>query len=185
MKEEIERQLMHFLVGIAAILLLLYIGREFMIAAVFFIVIIGMLIINIRTLGAKIALVEWFIKRFERKNIGLGGFGSACYAIGALIPLAFLHSPSEIAAVIFILAIGDGASTIIGMKGKHKISYNKEKTFEGTIAFFLASLPAYFFIGEAIIPLAIIAAIVESLPLRLDDNLTVPIACTIFFLVSA
>jgi len=102
-----------------------------------------------------------------------------------LIPLAFLHSPSEIAAVIFILAIGDGASTIIGMKGKHKIPYNKEKTFEGTVAFFLFSLPAYFFIGEAIIPLAIIAAVVESLPLRLDDNLTVPIACTVFFLVSA
>jgi len=182
-KKEKERQIFHFLVGIATILLLIYYGRGITIAGVFFTIIIGTLLINARFLGKRIGFVKWFEERFEREDALLPGWGSACYATGVLIPLTFIADTNGIAAAIFILALGDGVSTIVGRKGRIKIPYNKQKTVEGSVAFFLSSLIAYLFIGPAIIPLAALAAAVESIDFKIDDNLTIPIACTAFLMV--
>ena len=56
---------------------------------------------------------------------------------------------------------------------------NKNKTLEGTAAFFFGSLPAWIFIGSVILPLAIITALVESVDTGIDDNLLIPIVCVI------
>jgi dolichol kinase len=123
------------------------------------------------------------VQRFERKDILFSGFGSACYATGALIPLVFLSDVNQIAACILILAIGDGLSTLVGKKGRRKLPHNQGKTLEGALAFFIGGLPSVLFIGILGIPLAAIAAIIETIDFRIDDNLTVPIFCTVFFLV--
>ncbi|MBU0532269.1 hypothetical protein KKB44_02125 [Candidatus Micrarchaeota archaeon] len=183
MNEETQRQIFHIILGIVTIAILLYYSKGFMIAAVFFTIIAGTIVINMRLLKKKIAFVQWFEKHFERKNIWFPGWGSACYAAGVLIPLTFLTNNAEIAAIIFMLAVGDGFSTLIGRIGKTKLPYNKKKTLEGTVAFFVATLPAYYFVGSLIVPLAIIGAIVESIDLKIDDNLTIPIAGTAFLLV--
>jgi dolichol kinase len=185
MRTEMERQLMHFLVGMGTITMLFMFSRPFTAGAVFFVLLAGTLMINARLQNVRIPFVEWFVKRFERKNILFPGFGSACYAAGALIPLVFLTNFNQIAACILILAVGDGLSTLVGIGGRHKLPYNKKKTLEGALAFFIGALPSVFFIGILGIPLAAVAAVVETIDLRMDDNLTVPIACTIFFLVFA
>ncbi len=183
MGDETARQLFHIGIGLAAIALLLLFGRGVMIALVFFILIGGMLLVNQRKLGRRIALIEWFEERFERPDAPLPGWGSACYAAGVLIALTFLSGVSQVAAVVFVLAIGDGVSTIIGEKfGKMKISYNPKKTVEGSLACFASSLLAYAFIGPAALPLAIIATLAESAPF-IDDNILVPIACTALLLI--
>ncbi|MBD3210483.1 hypothetical protein GF318_03830 [Candidatus Micrarchaeota archaeon] len=179
MDEELKRQVLHILVGIGAIACLLYFGRGFMIAAVFFTIIIGTVLINARLLGKKIGIVQWFERHFERPGVLFPGWGSACYAAGVLIPLAFLLDTSGIAAIVFILAVGDGVSTAVGRRGRITLPYNEKKTLEGSIAFLLASLPAYYFIGEAVFPLALIGALVEGIDFGIDDNLMIPIACTL------
>lgn len=183
MRKENKRQLMHFLVGLGAIAMLFVFGRPFAAAAVFFVIIAGTLLINLRVQGLRIGFTEWFVERFERENAILPGFGSACYAAGVLIPLVFLTEVNEVAACIFILAIGDGLSTLAGRKGRIRLPYNKAKTAEGAAAFFLGSLPCVVLVGAAAVPLALLAALVETVDFRIDDNLTVPIACTIFFMV--
>ena len=183
MSKEIERQLFHMIVGIVAIMLLLILGRGYMIAAVFIVLVIGTLLINARMRGKRISLVQWFERRFERDDVVFPGWGSACYAAGALIALTFLTDLGQIAATIFILAIGDGFSSIIGRKGRFRLPWNSNKTLLGTAAFFVSSLPAFLFAGAAMIPIAAMAAVVESLDLRIDDNLTIPIACVVYFLV--
>ncbi len=183
MKTEIERQIMHFLVGLGTIVMLFTFSRPFTAGAVFFVLLSGTLMINARIQKLRIPFVEWFVERFERKGVLFSGFGSACYAAGVLIPLVFLSDVNHIAACILILAVGDGLSTIVGRGGKHKLPYNKEKTLEGALAFFIGALPSVFFIGILGIPLAVLAAIIETVNFRIDDNLTVPIVCTIFFLV--
>ncbi len=183
MDDETKRQIMHFLVGLVTIALLFHMGKSFMAAAVFFVLMAGMLIINLRIQGMRIGFVEWFVKRFEREDVLFTGFGSACYAAGALIPMVFLTDLNEVAACIFILAVGDGMSTIVGRKGRMPLPYNSKKTAEGSLAFFITSLPAYLFIGPIAIPLAVIGTAVEGMPLVIDDNLTVPIACTALLLV--
>lgn len=180
---ENQRQIFHMMLGIATIALLLYLGRGFMVAAVFWIIIAGTLVINARMLGIRIGFVQWFERHFERSDVLFPGWGSACYAAGTLIPLTFLLDSGQIAACIVALALGDGVSTLIGRIGKARLPYNRKKTLEGMLGFFMASLASYFFIGPLAVPLAVVGAIVESIDFRLDDNLTVPIACTIFLLV--
>lgn len=182
MERETARQLFHLALGIVALLLLLHFGRGFMIGFVFFTIIIGTLLINIRLQGGRVAFVQWFEERFERPDAFLPGWGSACYATGVLILLTFLTDINAIAASILVLALADALSNMIGRRGRIKLPYNRSKTLEGSAAFFVSCLPAWYFAGPAAIPLAVVATLAESLP-GLEDNLTIPIACTLFFLV--
>lgn len=183
MDKELARQLFHMMLGLGALAALLLLGRGFMLAAIFFTIITGTLLMNARLQGARIPLVLWFEERFERDDAPLPGWGSACYATGALLAVAFLPDASSIAAVIFILGIGDGLSTILGRRGKLVLPWNRRKTLEGSLTMFVSSLCAAFFIGPAALPLAAVAAAAESLP-RVDDNLAVPAACTAFLLLA-
>ena len=183
MDKETARQLFHMAVGIAALAVLLALGRNFLVAAVFFTIVIGTLLMNARLIGMKIPLIEWFERNFEREDAPLPGWGSACYAAGVLLAAAFLSSTGQIAAVIIVLGIGDGVSTLVGMRGTRRLWHNSKKTLEGSLAMFVSALGAWLFIGPAAIPLAVVAAVAESMP-RLDDNLLIPAACAAFFLIS-
>lgn len=182
MDREDSRQLFHIAIGICAIAILMVLGRGFLLAGVFFTIIIGTLLMNARLLGRKISLVQWFEEKFEREGAPLPGWGSACYATGALLAASFLTDPGHIAAVLLMLGIGDGISTLVGRRGRNRIPYNRKKTMEGMLAMFVSSLAAWYFIGILAVPLALVAALAESVP-RLDDNLTIPIACTALLLV--
>lgn len=182
MDREDSRQLFHMFIGVGALAVLIVLGKGFLLAGVFFTIIIGLLLMNARVLGRRISLVQWFEKRFEREDAPLPGWGSACYATGALIAVSFLPDIAHVGAVLFMLGIGDGISTIVGRRGNHAIPYNKKKTVEGMVAMFFSSLAAWYFIGPLAVPLAFVAALAESIP-RIDDNLTVPVLCTAFLLV--
>ncbi|MFH0737400.1 MAG: hypothetical protein V1827_02845 [Candidatus Micrarchaeota archaeon] len=184
MDREDSRQLFHILVGLLAIAVLFFLGRGFLLAAIFFTLIIGTLLINARLLGARIGIADWFVEEFEREDAPLPGWGSACYAAGALIAVSFLTDTGQIASVLLALGIGDGISTIAGRRGRMKLPYNGKKTFEGALGIFFPSLLAWFFIGPLAIPFALIAMSAESIP-RLDDNLTIPALCTAFLMVAA
>lgn len=185
MDREDKRQIFHIFVGLMLIVVISYLGRGMAMGMVFFTIIIGLLIMNSRLLGKKNILtrvVAWFEKNFERTNAPLPGWGSACYATGSLIAISILVDQNRIMAIIVLLAFGDGLSTLIGRRGKIRLLYNKEKTLEGAIAFVIASIPAYFFIGPLAIPLIILGAIVETLPI-IDDNLMIPIVATAFLVI--
>ena len=94
-----------------------------------------------------------------------------------------LTNPVYIAGGIIVLALGDAVSTLAGMGGRYPLPWNSKKTAEGMVGFFLASLPAYLVIGPMVFPLAILCAIVETLPFGIDDNITVPVVITAFFLL--
>ncbi|MFA6530607.1 MAG: hypothetical protein WCT31_02665 [Candidatus Micrarchaeia archaeon] len=180
---EIGRQLLHALVGIFLILFLAFFGRERLVILLSATLLVGMLMINWKMLGSRVPVADWFQKRFERDATRFPGYGSAWYVVGALMLAIFLHDISQISAGIFILAVGDAASTLVGMHGSYKLPYNKHKTIEGSLAFILFSLPAYAFIGWIAIPLAVAAAIAESIPLPYDDNVVIPAVCVVFFLL--
>ena len=178
---ETSRQIFHAGLGIALIIFLLYFGRIYTVyilsGALFF----GFLLINLSTRGIKIPLISHLLTFFERKNARLPGYGSAWYVVGLLICCLLIPNTAQIAAAILVLALGDAAATLLGAKGKLPLPYNSKKSLEGTTAFFLFSLPSFIFIGWYAIPLALFATLVESLPWSIDDNLTIPIACSLFF----
>ena len=113
--------------------------------------------------GRKIPIADWFEEKFERENVRFPGYGAFWYVVGTLLLALSLNSANEIAAAIVALAAGDSAATIFGIRGRHPLPYNRIKTVEGSVAFFVFSLPACLFVGWMGIALAAIAAIVESL----------------------
>lgn len=178
---EIGRQIIHIFSGLLMILLFITYGRYVFMLIILLALVLASIIVNLRLQNKKVIIFDWFEQKFERQDIRFPWWGPTFYLLGSLLIATFLSEPKAIASSIFILAVGDGFSTLIGLKGKHKLPYNDKKTIEGSMAFFLACLPLYLLIGNAIFPLAFIAAVVEAYPIKLEDNLTIPAACVLFF----
>ncbi len=118
-----------------------------------------------------------FIEQFEReRNLSKPGIQSLYLLLGVF--LSYLLFQKEAIYGIITLAVGDAFSGIVGYYlGRRKLPYNPNKTIEGTFAFFISSFVALNFITRACEALVVsfISAIVESLPLKLDDNFTLPL----------
>ncbi len=138
-------------------------------------------------------LFKYYDKRFRLLYVKIGGkllrpheikrFTASSYILcSALIALVAFDKWVTIIVLTFII-LGDIAAAIFGKRfGKHHTIENK--TLEGSMAFFIA---AYFggiafkvFAGieapwTALFMGSLTATVLESLPLGIDDNLTVPL----------
>ncbi len=117
-----------------------------------------------------------FIRQNEERKLT----GTVPYILGVAVSL-YAYSTDVAATAICFLAFGDVAATTIGERyGKTKIG---DKSLEGSIAFVVAALAAgvaLHLLGLGLAPVvlvigAITAAGVELLPLRLNDNLMIPV----------
>ena len=121
-----------------------------------------------------------------------GVHGIIWYPLAVLLLLVtFPRRPDIAAAAWGILAIGDGLATLAGRAiGGPRWRWNREKTLSGSAAFAIGgaaagvclawwcrpavpSPPALAFTIAAPILAAFAAALVETIPVRLDDNLSV------------
>ncbi|MFX0169095.1 MAG: haloacid dehalogenase-like hydrolase [Candidatus Hodarchaeota archaeon] len=112
------------------------------------------------------------------------------FAAGVIFPFlifgTLLNLPHIAAASVTAFLIGDAFSTIGGIFfGRHYYPFNPRKTLEGTlIGFSVAFIVLLFIISPTFALLsAIIAAIIELLPLPIDDNLAVPILTALLLLL--
>lgn len=124
-----------------------------------------------------------FIYRLERRNTSLG-HGALWLAMGTLIAISFLSKP-YIMVVFAAVFISDSMATIIGVTYKSKkLPYNKSKSVAGSFVYFMtAFVISYPFIGWVALPIAIVAALVESMPWKLDDNFSVSLVLVALLLV--
>jgi uncharacterized protein (TIGR00297 family) len=121
-----------------------------------------------------------------------GLHGILYYPLAVLLLLAAFPTRPDIAAASWgILAIGDGIATLAGRAiGGPTWPWNRDKTLAGSAAFAIcgaaagvclawwcrpavAPPPALAFAIAAPIAAAVAAALVETIPVRLDDNLSV------------
>ena len=121
--------------------------------------------------------------------------GLVLYPTSVLLLLLMLPSrPDIVAAAWGILAVGDGAATLIGQRyGTAKWSWNPQKSIAGSAAFVVAGAAAGSLLAwwcrDVVIPppyawfstagpivAALVAAGVETARIRLDDNLSVPLS---------
>jgi uncharacterized protein (TIGR00297 family) len=121
--------------------------------------------------------------------------GIVLYPISVLLLLlAFPRRPDLAAAAWSILALGDGFATLAGRAiGGPRWRWNREKTFAGSAAFALLGgtggvlvawwcrgavqpAPTPTFTIAAPLVAALVASAVETIPVRLDDNLSVAIS---------
>ena len=178
---ETSRQTIHIIIGIFFLFVLNFYSRRILEMLLFGGILMGFLAMNFIIRGKRIPVFSDFVEKYERGGSPLPGYGSAWYAIGVLAAALFIKDVNQLSAAICLIALGDGFATIAGKGGKFRLPYNKGKTLEGTLAFFLASLSSWIFIGPLALPLAALGAIVESLPIPIDDNLTIPAIAILFF----
>src|SRR5512139_3369619 len=119
--------------------------------------------------------------------------GILIYPVSVLLLILAFPARLDIAAGAWgILAAGDGAATLAGRRwGRHRLGWNPDKTVEGLLAFIAAGGAAAVFLtwwtAPAIVPqpplafvilapliAAVAAGLVETVPVALDDNISVP-----------
>lgn len=117
--------------------------------------------------------------------------GIVLYPIAVLLLIVVFARRLEVAAATWgILAFGDGMASIVGMAiGRRRLPWNPAKSWAGSLAFVLFGTLAaailllwsapgrYGFVFAVAIAFAaaLFAALLESQPLGLDDNLGVPL----------
>lgn len=125
---------------------------------------------------------DWICKRsrgvFKEKSGAL--LGETYFLLGILFCIVFLERSIALCALLY-LTFGDAASTIIGVRyGTWR--FPNQKSVQGSLAFLVASLAVGFLFrlapGVYITPLtlvvgAVVATVVEALPIPVDDNFTV------------
>jgi len=109
-----------------------------------------------------------------------------------LLVLLFGRRMEVVAAAWLVMAAGDPAARLVGRAfGRERLPWNRSKSIAGSLACALAASLACWSalvwmggtLGEAAllaIPTGLFAAFVESLPWRLNDNLTVPLFSALF-----
>jgi uncharacterized protein (TIGR00297 family) len=134
--------------------------------------------------------------RLYRRGAGAGhDHGIILYPAAVLVLVVVFFDRLDIAAAAWgILAAGDGAATLVGHRSRGpRLPWNREKSVAGTLAFAAAGgaagsflcwwcrpqvtpLPDPWFSLAAPVAAAAAAAAVETIPIRLNDNVTVPAA---------
>jgi len=176
-RSEVARKIVHVGFGLGAVLLRWLTTTQA--AAVAALAILFNLFVLPRVGGKTIARTE---RGYDT--------GIVLYPVAVLLLIVIFHRRPEIAAAVWILlAFGDGMATVGGRSiPSPRLPWNRDKSVAGSLCFLMAAVPAYLiavFVGReawavsisaAIVIATLVCAIVESLPTRIDDNLTVPLA---------
>jgi uncharacterized protein (TIGR00297 family) len=177
---EIKRKIIHIFFGLPVILY----G---------FIPVNYVMAIAIIAIGHNLLIAPFYMRSIfkKRKKIDIG---IVLYPIAVLLSIIiFKDNPLYASFLWLTLSFGDGFSGLIGIKfGKMKLRYNSDKTVEGFLAGFISSFTGmiliYLFLKNRfpqalntseillmILLLSLSTSFVETLPLKINDNITVPI----------
>jgi uncharacterized protein (TIGR00297 family) len=155
----------------------------------------GCLLLLVAALAHNLFLIPRYARSLWRREDEARGFAEGVVLYPAVLlgaVVIFLDRLHLAAAVWGLLAFGDGAATLVGRAARGSgLPWNPRKTWAGTIAYALAgtlaaaALVAFVSLrpdqgnpipfAAAFGPCAVVAlaaAFVESLPAKLDDNLT-------------
>lgn len=184
---ETMRQLYHIFIGLCFLTSFLLFGKAALLLLLLISVLFVLCMVHLKHLHFRLPIIDELLFRMERTDAPSQGAGSLWYACGMLLLSSFLQSDAAISSSLYILAIGDGASTLVGKRfGRHPFPHNKKKTLEGSLAFFLCCTPVFLLGGFPSLLVAAICTLVESLPhdfgkIKIDDNLSISLACILLF----
>jgi len=180
---ELGRKLLHMMIGISAILLLVYnIITPWIIFGIF----IACVVISLLSLRFRLPLVSFFLDNFERSKDKhqLPGKGIIFAMAGSLLVIRLFPIDIALASMV-ILTFADPVSYLVGKYlGKTPSILDERKNIEGNLAgFILSSLFAMFFVapslaiaGSLISIMLFESLIIEIQRVQLDDNLIIPLA---------
>lgn len=166
------RKSVQALVGLLILLFALLFGPDAAVLPVAWVLSGGLILFHLKSANTGLPIVDLVLEWLERPSAP-PGYGALTFFAGVLLALTLLPPPLALAMLV-VLSLSDAASALVGRFGSHTLFYNPKKTYIGTLAFVLSSLPVFLIAGMPGLALALLAAILESLPLGLDDNLVIP-----------
>jgi dolichol kinase len=172
---EIRRDYVHLLLGVVVLAIFLLFSVYYAIAIVVGLIIIGYVNNSVLAQRRKGSFYR-FLTSLERPEANYGV--SALYlGVGTLLLIGFIHNLHFLIIGFSALLFADPIATIAGITfGRIKLFYNKRKSVIGTAAFFaVVSLVGYVFVGPYSLLFGISLAIVESVDMRIDDNITIAV----------
>jgi dolichol kinase len=100
------------------------------------------------------------------------------YALGAFTTLSMFPLSQAIVGIL-TLAVGDPVASLVGLTSEntHKIPFNNDKSYEGSLAGILASwIVCLIFIESRMAVVGCTAGMLaEALPLKVNDNVLIPV----------
>jgi uncharacterized protein (TIGR00297 family) len=179
------RSMSHMIAGTILILFIAY-GKEFTLVALTALLVVLSIAEYLR-LREENALSKFINEIFSpafRGDEAMGYLSSFFYILGVF--LVVLLMPKEIAmASVSLLAFADPSATLVGKKfGRTKWSTNKNKSVEGSIAMLAVSVIILIIFHSlynleisvlTMLFVAIAVTMIESLPLRIGDNILIPL----------
>ncbi len=173
---ETNRDIAQAALGICFVAIFAITGASAAEYAAVYAILAASLLANYAASGRK-SRVSAFLRSLEREGAAFGQ-GAMWLATGTLVAVSFL--PAELVLpVLAAIILGDAVATLAGTRYPMALPYNKDKSVTGTLAYFAAaaavSVP---FVGMLGLLVAALGAIVESLPLHLDDNFDTSVVLT-------
>lgn len=139
-------------------------------------------------LGNRLLLHRLLGRSVSRDERGYDA-GIVLYPLSVLLLVVIFRERLEYAAIAWaLLAFGDGMATMAGrLMPRGRLPWNPQKSWAGFVAFLVfggaGAVAAGAWMGfhglVAILIATVAAAVAESLPLGVDDNLTVPFAAAV------
>ncbi len=146
--------------------------------------------------GIRLPVFATLVDMAEREEVKAHspGRGTFRFFLGVLATMLIFGSLLDapffvVGSGILVLALGDSMSTLAGRKlGRRRVPYNRVKSFEGSglgIGYAFIGVLLYLVLFHGVEPaqaakLALAGAVagmfVESLPIKVDDNLLIPVA---------
>jgi dolichol kinase len=127
---------------------------------------------------------QLYLSKEEKENYGTYLY----FNIGQMFA-AFISPPMVFFAILGISSISDLLTSQVGIRfGSSKILWNKKKTWEGTIAGMITTfIICFFFVGiywaGIFCLLFLIFDIFTNKPIKLSDNLLIPIGCSLTYVI--
>ena len=181
-KQELGRKILHVMIGIGALILLIY---NMVTPLIIFITFVICVILSLLSLKFKLPIVSFFLEHFERveEKGRLPGRGFLFAIVGSLLALQLFERNIALASIV-ILIFADPASYLVGkLFGRTRSFLDNRKNIEGNIAgFIVSSLLALFFVSPllaisgSLIAMLFESIIIEIQKIKLDDNLIIPLA---------
>jgi dolichol kinase len=179
-KRELYRKTIHFL-G-TPLPFLAYLHKPAVAAVLSAVILIYVFSEFTRTVGIHLPFISHITKRSERITETRGFiFGPISLTAGILITL-FAFSPEIYIPAILIVCISDSVSSLVGRKlGKLRLPFY-ERTLEGSIAFYIASLAilVIFLPLQQALLTALVPTVLELMIPHYLDNLLIPIGTALY-----
>ncbi|MBM3229396.1 hypothetical protein FJZ26_03105 [Candidatus Parvarchaeota archaeon] len=174
------RQYAHVFIGLVAFWLVALLGRVEASYLFFAGGLFALVVLHLHYSGTGVGRLSVCFEHLKRQGQE-ADLGFYWYLSGLCLLATFLYRQERLLVALVALGLGDALSTLVGRHGRHKIFYNRNKTLEGSFAMLVSCAPAIYLYGPwgAIYALAVTA--VESLPIKVNDNLTICAASAVIF----